>query len=194
MEDYNHLWKLLETDIPVDFLPFFEKQLKNIPDGYTGLINYMNGILSLKQNDHQRALNYFFEATNINPEKVGPKLHYIYTTMEMNIADESKEGYYRDYFLYQLSYLNSVQIESFVLAINGLKKIWDKQKLSGIEDCKKAEVKGNNFYPTLYIVTRAYGEVGDLNSFTSRWNQLQLINPRVTEVERLIFRAKSNRF
>ena len=186
MGKYEHLWSMLEEDLPAPYFAAFMDNINLIPDEEP-VKAYLQGLSALHANQHIQAIDSFRDLACQEPSFINPKLYHVLASLEANIMRGTLDGYYREFFIYQLNFVQSPQIESFVMAYQGLQNIWNKQKLTGIEQCKKAEVLGGNFYPTLYLIARAYSNIGDYKSFNIHFERLVQLCPRIAKIKRETF-------
>jgi len=188
-EKHHRYLNIIEDDIPDSVFNVIG------PMAYSRLnegvhMKYILGLFLLHNNKHPEALALFKEVAKEFPLAINPKLYFIIASLEASSPADSENGYYRDFFLYELSQLNSNHINSIVLALEGLNQIWDKKKLTGIENIKKAEVLGGDFYPMTLLATRGYIAVGDKNTFTNYYNALVKRYPRLGLIQNTVFSPK----
>jgi tetratricopeptide (TPR) repeat protein len=188
-KNYHYYLDAIEKDIPDVLFPLVGKAAyASVKDGPH--VKYLLGLYLLHSNRHEEALKIFKECADAYPLAVNPKIYYVLTSIEMNYPLESEVGYLRDFYLFELRYLESSYMRGFLLAFDGLKMILDKQKLSGVERIKQAEVLSGNFYPAQLLIARAYGAVGELKIFEKYYQALIKSYPRLEQIRISAFSIK----
>lgn len=193
VEDSNRLHRYFtfcEQNIPINFYEIIEQKL-NIDEKISNSLplekKYLKALVLLSKNNQAEALKIIKEVISAVPNAPGPKLYFILITLELNIKNETPDGYLRDFYVYQLKQLESVEAQMFLTALDSLNLIFNKKKLMALEECHKIEKSNPKFYGTFVLLARCFGASGDKVRFEKYSKKAIELCPRASEKFREIF-------